>query len=417
MHGHHLVLAGGGHAMLPALVRAQNWVRSGLAVTLIDPHRYLYYSGMVPEYLGGVYRREEVRIDLERLCKRAGVTFVQAPVATIRPSQREVTTPEGAAIPYDLLALDIGSVNPNPPDGVIPSKPITETEALADRVRSTLADGSASLSLTIVGGGAAGVEIALNVSARFESAGRSGDLDLTILEARPELLPAFPAGMRADIEARLRRRGVQVLTGVKATRIRNGSITTSGRAPTVAADAVLWATGAVGPDLFRHSTLPIDDDGFLRTDPTLLVEGSSRIFAAGDCATMTGYEDLAKVGVHAVKQGPVLRRNLDRCLRQLRLEGKPPERARLSSFRPYPATPLILSTGVPEGIWTAGSVWWSGAPALRLKHWVDRRWMRSYNPDWAGRPLRRMADTKAAARRSFRAERTPSRPVASSVAS
>jgi hypothetical protein len=101
----------------------------------------------------------------------------------------------------------------------------------------------------------------------------------------------------------------------------------------------------------------------------------------------------------------VLRRNLDRSLRQIRLEGKPAGRDSLTAFRPYPATPLILSTGIPEGIWTAGSVWWSGASALRLKHWIDRRWMQTYNPAWDGRPVRRLADTKAAARQSFENER------------
>lgn len=405
MLGQKLVLAGGGHAMLPSLLRARDWIRNGLEVTLVDPHPYLYYSGMVPEYLGGVYRQEEVRIDLRRLCKKAGIDYVQGRVAAVDALDRQVTTSDGTALPYDLLAVDIGGVNPNPPAGVIPSKPITETEALARHIRATLSDAAASLSLAIVGGGAAGVEVALNVTARFESAGRSADLELTILEARPDLLPSFPAGLRTDMEARLHRRGIQVLTGVKASRIQNGTITTSGAAPSVHADAIFWATGAVGPDLFARSGLPTDDDGFVRADPTLQVEDSNRIFAAGDCATLTGYEDLAKVGVHAVKQGPVLRRNLERSLRQIRLEGKPAGRDSLTAFRPYPATPLILSTGIPEGIWTTGSVWWSGASALRLKHWIDRRWMQTYNPAWDGRPMRRLADTKAAARRSFKNER------------
>lgn len=50
-----LLLVGGGHAMLPALQHARRWTSRGVRVTLLDENRYLYYSGMVPEYVGGVY--------------------------------------------------------------------------------------------------------------------------------------------------------------------------------------------------------------------------------------------------------------------------------------------------------------------------------------------------------------------------
>jgi len=218
MSSPHLVLLGGGHAMLPSLLHACTWTSAGIDVTLVDPNRYLYYSGMVPEYLGGVYDEEEVRIDLAR---RA-----------------------------------------------------------------------------------------------------------------------------ADAEA----------------------------------DAVLWATGTVGPALLRNSPLPTDDRGFLRATRSLQSVSHPRIFAAGDCAAINGL-DLAKVGVHAVKQGPTLRTNLGRTLRAL-ADGRPvPQPKDLATFQPYPLTPLILSTGSPDGLWTAGPLWAAHPWLLRLKHWIDRRWIRPYAPE------------------------------------
>lgn len=46
--------------MLPVLLRARAWISAGIEVTLVDLHRSLYHSVMVPEGLGGVYEGEEV---------------------------------------------------------------------------------------------------------------------------------------------------------------------------------------------------------------------------------------------------------------------------------------------------------------------------------------------------------------------
>ena len=72
-----LLLVGGGHAILPFLVNASHF-RNLADITLINEHPYLFYSGMIPEYLGGHYTKEDVTIDLGRLCKLNGITFVSA---------------------------------------------------------------------------------------------------------------------------------------------------------------------------------------------------------------------------------------------------------------------------------------------------------------------------------------------------
>jgi len=52
--------------LLPVLLRARARISTGIEVTLVDLHRSLYHSVMVPEGLGGVYEGEEVWIDLVR---------------------------------------------------------------------------------------------------------------------------------------------------------------------------------------------------------------------------------------------------------------------------------------------------------------------------------------------------------------
>jgi selenide,water dikinase len=373
-------------------------------VTLVDPQRWLYYSGMVPEYLGGVYETDDIRVDLARLADAAGVTFVQEQATALDPDTRTVTTERGTAISFDVLGIDVGGVNPSVPDAAVATKPIYRIRELEPHVRRVLGDSSTRLRLVVVGGGAAGTEVALNLTGRFRGAGRGADLDLTLVEQAGQILPGFPAGMRSYAAGLLRDRGTTLRTDTSVDSVaaaENGAIVRvhTGRGDsteTLAADVVLWATGTVGPAFLAESGLSTDDRGFLEVTPQLRTPTHPRIFAAGDCATLPERR-LRKVGVHAVKQGPDLRANLDRTLRALRDRGSPPDASALTSFRPYPVTPLILSTGKRTGLWTAGPLWATHPWLLRLKHWIDRRWIRTYAAErWGDAGWRRLLGAEAA---------------------
>lgn len=380
--------------MLPALRHAGRWTENGIRVTLLDEHPYLYYSGMVPEYLGGVYTRDEIRIDLERLCNQAGIRFVEQRAEHLDPERRRVTTADGTTLSYDVAAIDIGARNPGLLPSAVGTKPLYHVEVLEDRITATLAQPDRPLRLVIAGGGAAGVEVALNVTGRFLAHSRPEALTLTLVEATDRLLPLFPEGMSKYATERLTTRGVQIVRSARVQHVREEAAVLDSQR-TLPADLVLWSTGSVGPSLFEDAGLVCDDRGFVRVTPTLQCMGYPRLFAAGDCATVAGHETLRKVGVHAVKQGPVLHTNLDRALRAIR-GGQPPHDWSLNTFEPYPAAPLILSTGAPEALWTAGPLWLRGRPLLRLKHFVDRRWIRDYTPRWRNADFFEYADAAAA---------------------
>jgi selenide,water dikinase len=390
--------------MLPSLTRARAWTDAGVHVTLIDPQRWLYYSGMVPEHLGGVYAADDIRIDLRRWAREGGVTFVKQAATALHPNARAVTTADGDTYPFDVLAVDVGGVNPAVPDAAVATKPISRIRALAPHLERVLADPTATLDLVIVGGGAAGTEVALNVTGRFVGEERRSDLTLTIIEQDAQVLPGFPDGMKRHAARLLRNRGATIRSGTTVDAVastdgdgmRVEATSDRGGTDTLRPDVVLWATGSVGPSLLRESGLSTDDQGFLHVDRTLRTPTHPRIFAAGDCATIRGLE-LDKVGVHAVKQGPLLRRNIDRSLKAMDSFGTPPAGTALKSFRPYPVAPLLLSTGAPEALWTAGPLWAAHPWLLRLKHWIDRRWIRTYAPEqWGSAGWRALLGGEAA---------------------
>ncbi len=365
-----LVVVGGGHASLPLLQHARRLTRDGAEVTLVSDRPELWYSGMTPEWLGGVYRQRDVTVPLAPICDAAGVRFVQARATGLDRERREVELADAASEPYDVVAFDIGAVNPgrDDADGAIRAKPLWRIERLGAFLDE---ETRAERRLVIVGGGAAGVECALNVTARC---GRR--LAVVIVEPGDRLCPSLPARLGRGVEKTLRARGAEVRFGARAESASEAGVRLD-TDEVLDADAVLWATGSVGPPLFRESGLPVTEEGFAQVDRGLRSVGDGRVFVAGDSAAVAGMEGLKRVGVHAVKQGSVLRENVGQALAALR-RGQDPGAVPLRPFRPYPVAPLLVSTGEPEAWVAAGPLAVRGGAWLRLKHAVDRRWIDRY---------------------------------------
>ncbi|GBF07189.1 pyridine nucleotide-disulfide oxidoreductase family protein [Deinococcus aerius] len=366
----HLLLVGGGHANVALLRAAARWVRRGVRVTLLTPDRFLWYSGMAPEFVGGRYREEETRIDLLRLCLRGGVAVVPGRAARVDVTAREVVTAGGERLPYNLAVFDIGGL---PADEEAAGNAVRVRPFPGLRRLVNWLDTAPGGRLTVVGGGAAGVELLLNITAR---GGRRPGFTFTLLEPGPRLLAAFAPGLGRHAGARLRARGVDVRLHTCVARALPGRVELED-GTSLPGDLTLWATGTRGQPLFRASGLPVGEGDFLRVTRTLQVPGYPRLSGAGDAVQVEGTH-LDRSGVNAVKQGLHLRGSVDRLLRGLD-QDRPPETVRLRRFRPYPASPYLLSTGEPEGwlalgpfLWGRGRVW------LGLKHRVDRLWVGRY---------------------------------------
>ena len=372
------------------LKAAGRWTRAGTEVTLVSDAPHLLYSGMTPEHLGGLYGLSEVRVDLAAWCRKNRVRFVASPAVGLEPGRRVVRTADGGEFACDAAVFNLGATNPlqdRAGESVL-TKPLRHIERLGRWLDDVLARPQPRRSLVVVGGGPAGTEVMLNVSARLRRSRRPDALRLTLVHPGERLLPGFAPGMGRRAERLLRSRGVDLRLGRGVARVEASAVVLGGGERVdqdvgqhidqdIDQDMVLWATGSTGQPLFRDAGLPVSEAGFLCVGRDLRCPAAPWLFAAGDCAEVAGLA-LDRSGVNAVKEGETLRRNVDRLVRAAQ-RGGDPAGVRLERFRPYPVSPYLVSTGGPEALLALGPrVWARGRALLWLKHRVDRRWIARY---------------------------------------
>lgn len=365
-----VVLAGGGHAHIEVLRDLAAQPVPQVHATLVTPSPRLIYTGMVPGVIAGHFRLEECAIDLDALARRAGARLVLSAATALEPRARTLRCADGTAIEYDVLSLDVGSqvANADTPGVERHATPARPMERLLAGWGDTLKrarEGTVS-SITIVGGGAGGVELALAMEHRLRNECPGHATHVRVITALPQAVPDLAAGARRRLLARLERRnvgchtnGIVTEVGVDHVRLASGL--------EFASDATFWATGAAPHAWLRASGLATDAQGFVLTNDNLQSVTDARVFAVGDCATQEG-RDYARAGVYAVRAAPILARNLRAAAAGTAL-------ARHASSRRYLA---LVSTGGRHAVAAWSGFATQGAWCWLWKERIDRGFVARY---------------------------------------
>jgi selenide, water dikinase len=356
-----LLLVGGGHSHLAVLKSFADAPAGGVRLALLSPSRHAFYSGMVPGVVAGHYRPEDCRVALGALAARAGARFLLDSAVGLDPARREVTTARGERLRYDVLSLDTGSSAGEPAgaaEHALRVRPVEPFLASWERLRELARRGEIRR-IAVIGGGAAGVEVLLAM--RHGLAGVAAEFVLF-----SELPVLAGHGARRRMARILGERGVTVHSGRKVVAAGENGIELKG-GERFEAQAAVWATGAYAPSWIAQSGLATDARGFVAVSDTLQSQSRPEIFAAGDVATVIG-EPRPKSGVFAVRQGPVLARNLRRALAGEALE----------RFRPPPRSLALISCGDRYAVASWGGLALEGAWVWGWKDRIDRRFVERY---------------------------------------
>ena len=379
-HHRRMVLLGGGHAHIEVLRQAARRRFEGGEILLISPTAHSHYSGMIPGFVRGSYEESALAIDVDWLARAAGGTFHEGCAAAVAADGRSVTLENGDVLECDMVSADVGSEPsglrdvPGAADHAFAARPINRSRALVRALDHAISRarerGALSDAVAIVGGGGAAVEIAFAIRARAEAVGVS--LPLTLIEAKPELLPEFEAEMGQTARRVLRDRSIEVLTNAKATSVTaDGVLLADGRR--VPSTVTVWLGGAAPVACTRNSDLPKDAHHFWEVDSTLRSIGGAPVWGAGDCVGLRDFPWIPKAGVYAVREGPVLTENL-----RAALAGDTHRDAAI--YQPQQSYLSILETADGSAIMRWKGHVFRGRAALWLKSYIDSGFVDRYRP-------------------------------------
>ena len=355
------MLVGAGHAHIEVLRRfGQDRPLADLHV--LTDHCRIFYSGMVPGLIEGRYHAAELTIDVESIVRRAGATLHLGRMVGLDERARVVETVEGKALDYDLVSFNLGAISGRPESAMegwsTEARPI---RTLVDALMAGKVLCTPKAPLVVVGGGAAGVELAAAFASRVPAP------TVTLIECAERLLPDAPPGVAGAAHRRLTSSGVRVRLGRRVTDLDSGRVELEDGME-IRGRHVLWATPARGGTWFSGSGLELDASGFLKVTPTFRALNDPNCFAVGDCASFVGLEGIPRSGAVAVHQGPLLAHNLRRAI-----ENRP-----LRAFRPRAGYLTLLNLGRGHAAGYRGNLQFSGRWVMRLKDGIDRRWVDRY---------------------------------------
>ena len=370
-----LVLAGGGHSHLEVLRHLGLHRVEGLEIVLVAKELQAPYSGMLPGLIGGLYPFDACHVDLTRLAGLSGARVIHGSVEGIDPVARQVMVSGHPPLGFDLLSLDVG-ITPAV-DGIagaaehgIPVKPISSFYPVWRDLLARCLTPDGPRHVAIVGGGAAGYEIVHAVRRRVVDDTAAAGLDpggfTFTLVSGSALLPAANRLARHFARDELVKADIRLIEGHRVVEITADRLVLD-NGDRLPCDAAILCTPGRAASWFGETGLPLDDRGFFAVRPTLQSTGDDAIFAVGDCAGMIG-QQRPKAGVFAVRQGPVLARNI-----VSRLAGRD-----LEAYRPQAHYLTLLANAQGSAVASRGPFAARGRLLLVWKDFIDRRFMRRY---------------------------------------
>jgi len=233
-----------------------------------------------------------------------GDSFKQGRVVNINPSTSTVTLESKEEISYGYLVIATGLVHQWPIKlvGVPPDDVFKMYKALVEKAE-------AAQKITVVGGGATGVEIAAELATFYPSK------EITLIHSSNHLLtPALSERSQTFLQNQLRTQfNIKLLLEEKVTNLDEitedgGGILKTDKDSTVESDLVYKCIGVtLNTDAYKDGLASaMTDRNALKVNNRFEVEGFEKIYALGDCTNIPE----GKIGAYAIKHGEHIAKNI-----------------------------------------------------------------------------------------------------------
>lgn len=367
----HIVILGAGFAALTAVRELRK--RSPRArITLVAPKAQFVYLPSLIWIPSGLRQGTDLILPLERFFRDQNVEFVAARVTGLQEGGRIVLTdaaePAHRSLQNDALLIATGGrfikKLPGIEHALTLCEGVASAEAIRDRVdamqsgRIALGFGGNPNEPAAMRGGPM-FELLFGLDTHLRQSGRRERIELTFFNAAAE--PGKRLGEKAvtGLLAEMARRRIDTHLGHKPLGFSEKGVDTEGGH--INADLILFMPGLTGPAWAADSGLPLSPGGFFKADAHCRVEGTDKVFVAGDAGSFPGPDWLPKQAHMADLQARAAAENL-----LLALAGKPP------TATPKVELICIVDT-MDKGILVYRDLKRSLLlPSSRLFHWAKR---------------------------------------------
>lgn len=313
----HIVIVGGGAGGLELATRLGRTLgaRKKAKITLIDENPTHLWKPLLHEVAAGTLDASQDEINyfihasLNHYYFQLGKMVAlnrkgkEVELAPLYSEDQEEVLPS-RKISYDFLVLAFGSITndfgiPGVKENCLFLDSLNEAEHFQQvllknllRLQNRKEGQEEKLCIVIVGGGATGVELAAELHYTAEQAVTYGldkidptkDIEITLIEAGPSILPQLPERISMLATEELHRRKINVITDAKVVSVTPDTLHTA-EGKNYQGTMIVWAVG-VKTEIFAGELdgLEVNQRNQVVVKQTLQTTRDEAIFAIGDCA-------------------------------------------------------------------------------------------------------------------------------------
>ncbi len=327
-----VVILGGGFGGLAA-ARA---LYKDADVTVVDRHNYQTFLPLLYQVSTAGLAADHVAYPIRGALRKTSVKFRMASPINIDHRNKEVKLDSSETLKFDHLIVALGSVTadfgiPGVKEFALGMKSVSEALTIRAEIMRRFEDlcrfeDDTKFSVTVIGGGPTGVEMAGAIAElirgplKSDQAQVAKNINVTLIEAGPRLLPPFAPSLSARTKKDLEKLGVKVLLNTAVKELAHRKIFLKD-GTSLQSEVTIWAAGVKGADAMKDLNLPIEANR-VAVEPTMQVKNYPYLWALGDIAGAKGKDGAAlpMVAPVAIQQGKFIAKQIKRISQNKKLE-------------------------------------------------------------------------------------------------
>jgi len=300
-------------------------------VTIVDRHNFQTFLPLLYQVATAGLAADHVAHPVRGALRKSGVKFRMGSPISVDHKNKTVKLDSSETLEFDHLVVALGSATADfgvkgVMENALGMKSVHEAIGIRAEVMRRFEDlcrfeDQTRLSLSVVGGGPTGVEMAGALAElkkgplNNDEANAAKHIDIYLIEAGPRILPAFSEKLSARAKRDLEKLGVKVLLNTAVQEVKPRQILIKNADP-VPSEVTIWAAGVKGEPTGALLNLPLEGTR-ISVAQNLQVSHYPNIWAIGDISGAKGADGrfLPMVAPVAMQQGRWVAKQIMRAAR------------------------------------------------------------------------------------------------------